>query len=55
VSNWDEGDRGVGERLVEVEGLLTRDAEDVLDPLGLEALDEHVAGAPVTLTHRHAS
>ena len=52
VSNRDEGDRRARQRLVEVQRLLAGDAEDVLDPLGLEALDEHVAGAPVTLSHR---
>ena len=52
VSNRDEGDRGVGQRLVEIEGLLARDPEDVLDPFRLQALDEDVAGAPVTLSHR---
>ena len=52
VSNRDEGDRRARQRLVEVEGLLAGDPEDVLDPLGFQALDEHVAGAPVTLSHR---
>ena len=52
VSNRDEGDRGARQRLVEIQGLLAGDPEDVLDPLGLQALDEHVAGAPVTLSHR---
>ena len=52
VSNRDEGDRGARQRLVEVEGLLAGDPEDVLDPFGLQAFDEHVAGAPVTLSHR---
>ena len=42
VANGDEVDRGVVERLVEVERLLARDAEDVLDALGLEALHEQV-------------
>ena len=46
VADGDERDRGVGERLVEVERLLARDAEDVLDALGLEALDEDVGGFP---------
>ena len=45
VADGDEGDRGVGQRLVEVERLLARDAEDVLDALGLEALDEDVGCA----------
>ena len=38
----DELDRGVGERLVEVERLLAWDPEDVLDALRLETLDEDV-------------
>ena len=42
VSNGDEVDRGVGERFVEIQGLLTRDTEDVLDPLDLQALHEQV-------------
>src|SRR5919201_1749393 len=46
VTHRDELDRGVGERLVEIEGLLTRDAEDVLDAFGLEAFDEDVRCLP---------
>ena len=42
VANRYERDRGVLERLVEVERLLARDAEDVADALGLEALHEQV-------------
>ena len=42
VANRDEGDRRVVERLVEIERLLARDPEDVLDALGLQALDEQV-------------
>ena len=42
MAHRDELDRGVRQRLVEVERLLARDAEDVLDALGLEALDEDV-------------
>jgi hypothetical protein len=40
MANGDELDRGVVERLVEVQGLLARDAEHVLDPLDLQALHE---------------
>jgi hypothetical protein len=42
MANRDELDRGVVERLVEVPGLLARDAEDVLDPLDLQALHERL-------------
>ena len=42
VSDRNELDRGVRQRFVEVEGLLARDAEHVLDALGLEAFDEHI-------------
>ena len=42
VADGHELDRGVVERLVEVERLLARDAEHVRDALGLEALDEDV-------------
>ncbi len=42
VSHGNELDRGVGERLAQIERLLTRDAEHVAHALGLEALDEHV-------------
>ena len=42
VAYRDELDRRVRQRLVEVEGLLPRDAEYVLDALGLEALNEDV-------------
>ena len=60
VSNRDERDRRFRQRLVEVQGLLARDAEHVLDALGLQALDEHVAGTArwssrsPTLTWSHA-
>jgi hypothetical protein len=37
-----ELDGGVGKRLVQVERLLTRDAEDVLDALCLKAFNEDV-------------
>ena len=43
VANRNELDRRVRQRLVQVEGLLAGDAEDVLDALGLEALDEQFA------------
>src|SRR5918992_4592133 len=42
VADRDELDRGTRQRLVQVERLLPRDAEDVLHALRLEALDEHV-------------
>ena len=42
MADGQERDRRVGQRLVEVEGLLARDAEDVLHALRLEALDEEV-------------
>ena len=42
VANRNEVDRRVGERLVEVERLLARDAEDVLDALHLQAFHEQV-------------
>ena len=42
VAHRHEVDRRVGQRLVEVERLLARDAEHVLDALGLEALHEHL-------------
>ena len=42
VPDGHERDRRVLERLVEVQRLLARDAEHVLDALGLEALDEQV-------------
>ena len=42
VADRHEVDRRARQRLVEVERLLARDAEDVLDALGLEALDEDV-------------
>ena len=44
VADRHELDRRARERLVQVERLLARDAEDVPDALGLEALDEDVAG-----------
>ena len=47
VADGDERDRGVLERLVEVQRLLARDAEDVLDALGLEALHEQVRRLPL--------
>jgi hypothetical protein len=42
VAHGDEGDRRPLERLVEVQRLLSGDPEDVLDPLGLEALHEQI-------------
>ena len=42
VADGHELDRGVGERLVEVERLFARDAEDVPHALCLEAFDEEV-------------
>ena len=42
MANRDEVDTRVGERLVEVERLLARDPEDVLDPFDLQALHEQV-------------
>ena len=42
VADRHEVDRRARQRLVEVERLLARDAEDVLDALGLEAFHEHV-------------
>ena len=42
MSNRNEVDTGVGERLVEIERLLARDPEDVLDPFDLQALHEQV-------------
>ena len=44
VAHRDELDRGARQRLVQVERLLARDPEHVLDALGLEALHEDVAG-----------
>ena len=46
VAHRDELDRRARQRLVQVERLLARDAEDVLDALGLEALHEDVACLP---------
>ncbi len=46
VADRDELDRRAGERLVQVERLLARDAEHVLHALGLEALHEDVACFP---------
>jgi hypothetical protein len=45
VADGDEVDRRLVQRVVEVERLLARDAEDAADALGLEALDEDVGGA----------
>jgi hypothetical protein len=42
MADRDERDGGALEGLVEVERLLSRDAEDVADALGLEALHEEV-------------
>ena len=42
VADGDERDARALQRLVEVQRLLARDAEDVLDALGLEALDEEI-------------
>ena len=42
VPHRDEGDRGVLQGLVQVEGLLPRDAEHVLDAFGFEAFHEQV-------------
>ena len=42
VADGDEGDARALQRLVEIQRLLARDAEDVLDALGLEALDEEI-------------
>ena len=44
VADRDELDRRARQRLVQVERLLARNAEHVLDALGLEALHEDVAG-----------
>ena len=57
VAHGHELDRRTRERLVQVERLLARDAEDVRDALGLEALDEDVGGlslapSPEHITHR---
>src|SRR5665647_1757886 len=43
-----------GEGLVEVEGLLARDAEDVLDAFALEALDEELGGETRRVVCGHA-
>ena len=45
VAHGHELDRRVRERVVEVERLLARDAEDVAHALGLQAAHEHVRGA----------
>ena len=45
VANRDERDRRLFERVVEIERLLARDAEDVAHALGLEAAYEDVRGA----------
>ena len=50
VAHRHELDRRARERLVQVERLLARDAEDVLHALGLEALHEDVDG--LALRHR---
>ena len=42
MANRDEIDGRVVEGFVEVQGLLARDAEDVLDPLDLQALHEKI-------------
>jgi hypothetical protein len=42
MSDRNEVDRGISERFVEVECFLTRDSEDVLDALRLQALHEHI-------------
>src|SRR5215208_7046808 len=42
VADGDEGDARALQRLVEIQGLLARNAEYVLDALGLEALDEEI-------------
>jgi len=42
MSNRNEVDTGVGERFVEIQRLLARDPEDVLDPFDLQALHEQV-------------
>jgi alkanesulfonate monooxygenase SsuD/methylene tetrahydromethanopterin reductase-like flavin-dependent oxidoreductase (luciferase family) len=42
VSDRHELNRGVGERLAQVERFLAGDPEDVADALRLEALDEDV-------------
>jgi hypothetical protein len=42
VANRDERDGRLLQRLVEVEGLLAGDAEDVTHALGLQAFHEHV-------------
>ena len=55
VANRDEGDRRVLERLVEVERLLARDAEDVLDALGLQALHEQVRRLALSSSVRNSS
>jgi hypothetical protein len=49
VAHRDELDRGARQRLVQVERLLARDAEDAPDALGLETFDEDIAG--FTLCH----
>ena len=49
VADGHEGDRRAVERLAQVQRLLAGDAEDVLDALGLEALDEHVGGGTRSL------
>ena len=40
VAHGNEVDGGVVERLVEIEGLLARDAEHVTDPFGFKTFDE---------------
>ena len=41
VADRHELNRRIGQRFVQVKRLLARDAEHVLDALGLQALDEH--------------
>jgi hypothetical protein len=55
VANWDERDRGGVERRVEIQRLLSRDAEYVLDAFGLQALHEQIRrfalSHPTSLPH----
>ena len=48
VANRHELDGRVREGLVEVQGLLARNAEDVGHALGLQAVDEHLRGLAVS-------
>ena len=52
VADGDELDRRVRERAVELERLLAGDAEDVLDALRLEAVDEEVRGVSFVFRHQ---